>query len=244
MNDIEKYVRNDLFSIGDEAYRDFHAALVPDIAKETIIGVRTPLLRKYAKRLIDEKKDLAFLDCLPHYYYDENTLHGFIIAYMKNFDKCLAAVEKFLPYINNWATCDLMKPKVFASNRKELLKAIKRWISSPEQDTYTVRYAIVMLMTHFLSENFSSEINFLVASIDSDDYYIKMAAAWYFASALSKQYPYTIELFETNAIPEWVHNKAISKALDSRCIARPRKEYLKTLRQKHKMKKTDMHTCD
>lgn len=222
-------IKDRLFSMQDLSYREFHAKLMPTIDKETIIGVRTPALRKYAKELI--KTDLeVFLQDLPHEYYEENNLHGFIIEAIKDYDQCLAAINAFLPYVDNWATCDMMGPKVFKKHLPELRAQIQMWLDSGED--YTIRFGVNMLMKYYLDEAFEPEYLDWVASIQSEEYYVKMVVAWYFATALAKQYEATIGIMEQKRLEKWTHNKTIQKAVESYRITDEQKCYLKTLKMK------------
>ena len=230
MNSAEKYAQEQLFVLQDLGYRDFHAKLVPNLDKEKIIGVRTPALRKFAKEFAKDEHAAQFLSVLPHEYYEENNLHAFLIAEIKDFDECAAAVSRFLPYVDNWATCDVLSPKAFAKNKAKLLPLIDEWMGS--HDVYAVRFGIEMLMTHFLDADFKPEYLSKVAAVKSDEYYINMMAAWYFATALAKQYPAALPLFEEKRLDPWVHNKAIQKAVESFRITDEHKAYLKTLKIK------------
>lgn len=230
MNEAEKYVRERLFAMRDLGYRDFHAKLVPNIDKEKIIGVRTPALRKFAREFAKSSLAAEFLAALPHEYYEENNLHGFIIAEIRDFDECAGEISRFLPYVDNWATCDSLSPRVFAENRARLLPLIDEWLRS--RDTYAVRFGIEMLMNHFLEEDFKPEYLAKVASVKSSEYYINMAAAWYFATALAKRYEETLPLFEEKRLDAWVHNKAIQKAAESFRVTNEHKAYLRTLKIK------------
>lgn len=227
---INDEILNRLFELQDTAYRDFQSKLVPNIASDTIIGVRTPELRKLAKELYKREEVSGFLNALPHKYFDENQLHAFIISLDKDFESTLDAVEEFLPYVDNWATCDQLSPKIFKKNKSELLKRIEGWIESGK--TYTVRFGIKMLMEHFLNEDFKLEYPERIAGIESGEYYVNMMIAWYFATALAKQYEKTIPFIERKILPVWTHNKAIQKSVESRRITPERKEYLKSLKIK------------
>lgn len=221
-------IRQRLFEMRDLGYRDFHAALIPNVDKEKIIGVRTPALRKYARELRGSAEAEKFLRALPHEYYDENNLHGMLISEIKDYAGCVAALDRFLPYVDNWATCDLTSPKVFKKHRAELVEDIRRWIASGE--TYTVRFGIEMLMTHFLDEDFQEEYLALVAELRSEEYYVRMMQAWYFATALAKQYEAAVVYIEQKRLESWTHNKAIQKARESFRVSDARKAYLKTLK--------------
>ncbi len=227
---ITKEIQTELFEKQDKKYRDFQVKLIPTVKPETIIGVRTPLLRSLAKTYAEYENIDLFLNDLPHSYFDENQLHSFIISLTKDFDKCLGQVNDFLPYIDNWATCDQLSPKVFAKNTDKLAGDIKNWIFSDR--TYTVRFGIGMLMQHFLDENFDEKYLKQVAEIKSEDYYINMMIAWYFATALAKRYDEAVKYLEEKALDKWVHNKTVQKAVESYRIAGEQKEYLKSLRIK------------
>ncbi len=223
-------IRESLFAQQDIAYRDFHSKLMPGIDIERIIGIRTPQLRKLAKEFTKDPEIDDFLSSLPHQYYDENNLHGFIISEIKDYDRSIAQIDRLLPYIDNWATCDLMSPKAFKKNRGKLLKDIRRWMKSSK--TYTIRFGIEMLMTHFLDEDFRPEYLEWVAAIRNDEYYVKMMVAWYFATALAKQYESTLPIIEQKRLAPWTHNKTIQKAIESYRITDEQKKYLKTLKIK------------
>ena len=228
----------ELFALRDEKYGTFQAKLIPNIDPDSIIGVRTPALRAFAKELAkeaakDEAKaaDIeAFLAGLPHRYFDENQLHAFIISLEKDFEKCIEEVEAFLPHVDNWATCDQLSPKAFKKQPQKLLPYIRTWIKSDE--TYTVRFAIGMLMEHFLGELFDTEYADMVAAVRSDEYYINMMIAWYFATALAKQYDAVIPYIANKRLDDWTHNKAIQKSVESYRITPEQKAYLKTLKIK------------
>ena len=225
MNALEE-----LFNLQDKKYGEFQIKLIPTVDPKSIIGVRTPELRKLAKEIIKENDYEAFLNDLPHKYFDENQLHAFIISEIKDYDKCLDEVNKFLPYVDNWATCDQMSPKVFKKNHDKLIDNITKWIKSKE--TYTIRFGIGILMQHFLDEDFKVEHLKLVANIKSEEYYVNMMRAWYFATALSKQYESTIKYIENNSLDVWTHNKTIQKAIESYRITDKQKEYLRSLKKK------------
>lgn len=230
MSNIINEIETELFALQDEKYRDFNASLVPNIDKNSFIGVRSPELRKLAKKYAKDERIEAFLSALPHKYQEENTLHGFIISLEKDFDKAIAETERFLPYINNWAVCDGTSPKIFGKNKPELLEYIKKWINSDE--TYTVRFAIGMLMQHFLDEEFEPWQMELVISVDSEEYYIRMMQAWYMATALAKQYDAAFEVIKAKKLPKQTHNKSIQKAVESYRITDERKALLKACRIK------------
>ena len=217
-----------LFSKQDIKYRDFQAPVFPGVEKDRFIGVRTPELKKLAKELFGSETTNKFIETLPHRYFDENQLHAFIISLIKDYQTCLNAVEKFLPYVDNWGTCDQLSPRVFAKHKDELIIPIKKWLKS--KHTYTVRFAIGMLMQHYLDESFKEDYMSLIAAIKSEEYYIKMMIAWYFATALAKQWDITIKYIENNKLSPWVHNKTIQKAVESYRITDEQKSYLKSLK--------------
>ena len=230
MASINERIRRQLFELQDLKYRDFNSSLIPTVDKETVIGVRTPQLRKLAKELSKDPDIGVFLKTLPHKYYEENNLHGLIIEGMKDYDKCIAEMELFLPYIHNWATCDIISPKVFKKHLPELLDEIKVWIGSDH--TYTIRFGIKMLMSFYLDDRFKPECPEMVAGVKSDEYYVNMMIAWYFATALAKQYDAVIPFIEEKHLDKWTHNKAIQKAVESYRITSEQKAYLKTLKVK------------
>ena len=219
-----------LFAMQDLKYRDFHSKLIPDMDKEKIIGIRIPQLRKFAKEFAGTEEAKIFLQDLPHTYYEEDNLHLMLVGMGREFESCLEKVEEFLPYIDNWATCDLPLPKCFAAHTVELLPKIREWITSSH--TYTVRYAIGILMRLYLQEDFSPEYLAMVASVHSDMYYINMMIAWYFATALCCQWDSCIGYIEDYRLSDWVHNKTIQKAVESYRISPQQKAYLKTFRKK------------
>lgn len=217
-----------LFSMQDIKYRDFQVKLIPEISVENVIGIRTPELRKYAKELVKSGNTAQFLADLPHKYFDENQLHAFIISEVSNYDEAIKLTEEFLPYVDNWATCDQLRPKAFKKDKDKLMDRIKVWISSDK--TYTIRFGIGMLMCHFLDDDFKAEYLELVAGVRSEEYYVNMMIAWYFATALAKQYDHAVKYLESNSLSQWVHNKTIQKARESFRITAEQKEYLKTLK--------------
>ncbi len=220
-----------LFDMRDEDYRRFHAKLMPEIEYERIIGVRTPALRSYAKEVAKWPEAKVFLQELPHTYYEENNLHGALLNLLyKDVEELLEQLEIFLPYVDNWATCDMLSPKIFKKNLPLVYERIKQWLNS--QDTYVVRFAIVTLLGYFLDDAFEPEMLDLVASVKSEEYYIKMAVAWYFSIALVKQYEVTISYFTKPVLETWTHNKALQKAVESLRVDKETKEYLKTLKVK------------
>ena len=221
-------IRDELFSLQDIKYRDFQAKLIPTVSADSVIGVRTPELRKLAKKELKKDNIGDFLDTLPHEYFDEKQLHAFIISDIKDYDECIKRLEKFLPYIDNWATCDQLSPKVFKKHKSELLGKIREWIASKE--TYTVRFAIGMLMQHYLDEDFDIEYPEMVSKVRSEEYYVNMMIAWYFATALAKQYDVVLPFIEGKRLSDWTHNKAIQKSIESYRISPEQKEYLKKLK--------------
>lgn len=218
-----------LFSMQDMSYKAFQQALIPTVCPNSVIGVRTPQLRSYAKQIVGTDIAKEFLQELPHQYYEENNLHGFLLEHIADVNACLEALNAFLPYIDNWATCDMLRPKILSKAHTELLPWIKRWLK--EDQTYMVRYGIGMLMTHFLDDYFDPQYLELVASVKSDEYYVRMMIAWYFATALAKQYDSAVVYLQSNALPVWVHNKTIQKAVESLRITAEQKRYLRTLRR-------------
>ena len=225
-----KCISEELFKLQDIKYRDFQVKLIPNYSIDIMIGVRTPDLRNYAKKIIKENKYKEFLEELPHKYFDENQLHAFIISEIKDYEKCIIYINKFLPYVDNWATCDQMSPKIFKKNKDKLIIEIMRWIESKE--TYTVRFGIGMLMHYYLDDDFNPKYLEKVSKIKSKEYYVNMMIAWYFATALAKQYDDAIKYIEKNILDKWTHNKTIQKALESYRITPSQKEYLKRLKRK------------
>ena len=217
-----------LFSLADEKYKDFQSKLMPTVDKDKVIGVRTPLLRSFAKELYKEGDYEAFLSDVPHKYYEEDNLHALLIDKISHFDECVAETQRLLPYIDNWATCDMLRPKAFRKEPQKLLQYIYKWLGSDK--TYTVRYGIGCLCSFYLDDNFSPDQLSRVAEIKSDEYYINMMIAWYFATALAKQYESTIAYLEERRLPEWVHRKTIQKAIESYRISDESKAYLRSLK--------------
>jgi 3-methyladenine DNA glycosylase AlkD len=228
MNRIEEDIQHRLFELQDLKYKEFSSKLMPTVNPETVIGVRTPDLRKLAKEVSKTPVAWEFLKILPHKYYEENNLHGFLIETIKDYDAAIAAVDAFLPYIDNWATCDLMSPKVFKKHLPELYEKIKVWLKSDK--TYTVRFGIGMLLGFYLDEQFRPDMLELVAGVRSDEYYINMMIAWYFATALAKQYDAALPYIQNQRLEKWTHNKAIQKAIESYRISDESKAYLQTLK--------------
>ena len=225
---ITEEIREELFRLQDSKYREFQVKLIPNVTPDSVIGVRTPALRKYAKELAKREEIGEFLSDLPHQYFDENQLHAFIISQLKDFRSCMEYVRAFLPYVDNWATCDQMSPKVFGKNKGDLLLQIREWIGAG--DTYTVRFGIGMLMQHFLDKDFDPEYPELVAQIRSEEYYVNMMKAWYFATALAKQYEAVLPFIEGRRLDDWTHRKAIQKSVESYRITQEQKQYLKSLK--------------
>ena len=221
-------IQQSLFDLQDTKYRDFHAKLIPTVEPSRIIGVRTPQSRKLAKELFKRPDIADFLNNLPHSYYDENQLHAFILNEYKDYYKCIEAVRSFLPYIDNWATCDQLSPKVFKKHRTELLVDIKKWIDSSH--IYTIRFGIGMLMQHFLDEAFDGAYPEMVCAIRSDEYYVNMMIAWYFATALAKQYDAILPYIEKHRLSDWTHIKTIQKTIESFRITDAQKDYLRSLK--------------
>lgn len=231
-------ITQNLFNLQDIAYRDFQAKLIPTVAPETVIGVRTPVLRAFAKQLrknaASDKETASavkdFLSELPHKYYDENQLHAFILSQDNDYDSCILGLENFLPYVDNWATCDTLIPKVLKKQKyhENVLVKINDWIQSSH--TYTVRYAIGTLMRFFLDDEFNSEYLEKVAAVQSDEYYIKMMVAWYFATALAKQWDATLPFIKEKRLEVWTHNKTIQKAIESYRITPEQKDLLRGLK--------------
>ena len=225
-------IRDRLFSLQDAKYRELQIKILPNLEPESIIGVRTPELRQMAKELAVREETGAFLKNLPHRYFDENQLHAFILSGMKDYTACMEALERFLPYVDNWATCDQMSPKVFRKHRMELLGSIRKWIAS--EQAYTIRFGIGMLMEHYLDGDFDPAYPEMAAGVRSGEYYVNMMTAWYFATALAKQYDAVIPYIENRRLDPWTHNKAIQKAIESYRITPEQKEYLKTLKIRNK----------
>lgn len=221
MNSIQKK----LLEMQDIEYKNFHSKLMPTIDDKRIIGIRVPALRKFAKTLFKQDIKNSFMNNLPHYYYEENNIHAFLIERIDDFDEALEETNKFLPYIDNWATCDMFSPKVFGKNKERLIEEIKKWLSSFEP--YTIRYAIGMLMRYFLDEDFKSEYAQWVAAVKSDEYYVKMMKAWYFATALAKQYDIAVTYISNHVLDETEHRMTIQKAIESHRISDTRKQILK-----------------
>ena len=221
-------LQDQLFALQDKAYADFQSKLLPTVSHETVIGVRTPDLRKMAKQICKTPVVQEFMQALPHRYFDENQLHAFILSEEKDFDTCIAELEQFLPYVDNWATCDQLSPRCFKKHTTELLSYIRKWMKSTH--TYTKRFGMGMLMRYYLDGEFKPEFLEWVASIKSDEYYIRMMQAWFFATALAKQWDATLPYIEQHRLHPWTHNKAIQKAIESYRITDEQKALLRTFR--------------
>ena len=227
MNKENKILKT-LYANADAVYRDFNSALIPSISKDFFIGVRTPVLRKLAKEMVKSGKYKDFITDLPHKYFEENQLHAFILSLISDFDVVMYETERFLPYIDNWATCDQMSPSAFKKNKNVLLRYICKWVKS--KDTYTVRFAIKCLMQYWLDEDFDEKYADIVTNIKSDDYYINMMRAWYFATGLAKQYNRVLPYFEKGRLDEWTRVRAIQKALESFRVSAEHKKELRLLK--------------
>nr|WP_330377027.1 DNA alkylation repair protein [Butyrivibrio sp. WCE2006] len=217
-----------LYDLQDLKYRDMQIKIIPNVNPESIIGVRTPELKTMAKEILKAGNYKDFLGALPHKYFEENQLHAFIISGIKDLNDCMEELEKFLPYVDNWATCDQMSPKIFKKHKEELFIHIKEWLSS--EKTYTIRFGVGMLMEHFLDEDYDSKYPEMVAKLRSEEYYVNMMIAWYFATALAKQYESILPFIEEKRLDDWTHNKAIQKSVESRRITDEQKKYLKSLK--------------
>lgn len=221
-------IQKKLFQLQDVDYGDFHSKLMPNIAREKIIGIRVPVLRRFVKELSEAEKE-DFLQQLPHNYYEENNLHGLIIMESRDYGSCIGELERFLPYIDNWATCDMLRPKILRKHLPELLEKIHQWLAS--EDTYTVRLAIGFLMSFYLDdEAYQREYLAKVAEISSKEYYVRMMVAWYFATALAKQYQDALPYMQKGRMEEWTRRKAIQKAIESRRVSPEHKEHLRNFR--------------
>lgn len=221
-------VQQDLFTMQDLKYRDFHAKLMPTVDKDSVIGVRVPMLRAYAKKFGKTEEAKQFLEILPHQYYEENNLHGLLIEQIKDYELCIEELERFLPHIDNWATCDLLAVRTVKNHLNSYIKKIDRWLES--EYIYTIRFGINMLMRYYLEEEFKLEYPGKVAAIRSEEYYVNMARAWYFATALAKKYDQVLPFLEEQKMDVWTHNKTIQKAIESYRITPEQKEYLRTLK--------------
>ena len=223
-------LEKELFELQDIKYKEFHQKLMPTVNPDKVIGIRTPVLRKFAKEFSKRGEAESFIKNLPHKYYEEDNLHAFLLEEIKDYEELIKELNNFLPFVDNWATCDMMRPKILKNHKKELIKDIDRWLNS--KDAYAIRFAVNCLMTYYLDEDFKSEYLEKVAKIESDEYYINMVRAWYFATALAKQYDATIKILEDNVLDKWTHNKTIQKAVESYRITNEQKAVLKKLKIK------------
>ena len=223
-----KIILSRLRNLADTRYRDFQSGLIPSVDKSRVIGVRTPILRKFAQEMSCDGVANDFVSDLPHKFFEENQLHAFIISSFRDFDLAVTAVDEFLPFIDNWATCDQMSPRVFVKNADKLLPYIKRWIKSSH--IYMVRFGVLCLMRYFLDDMFENKYADMVVNIKSDEYYINMMRAWYFATALAKQYDKILPIFENRQLDVWTHNRAIQKAIESFRVSDAHKQKLKLLK--------------
>ena len=226
----DKTITDGLFALKDENYRRFHAKLIPDIPIDNIIGVRTPVLRKYAKEVAKLPETNIFLESLPHIYYEENNLHGALLSllYPKDIIAFMEQLERFLPYVDNWATCDMLSPKIFKKHLSYVYERVQKWLQSDA--VYTIRFGIVTLLGFYLDDAFEPEMLQLVANVRSEEYYVNMAVAWYFSMALVKQYDATLPYIQNRVLEPWTHNKSIQKAIESRRIPQETKAYLRGLK--------------
>lgn len=223
-------IQAQLFALADEKYKAFNSKLIPCVPPAKMIGIRTPVLRKYAKEQFDITQTSEFLDTLPHEYFEENNLHGILIGEIQDYNEALRRLDEFLPYVDNWATCDTITVAVLKKHTDEFYLKIKEWLKS--EHCYTKRFAITKLMSFYLDDKFNEEQLSVVSDVKSTEYYVNMAIAWYFATALAKQYDATVPYFEKPKLGKWTHNKAIQKAIESYRVTPEHKEFLKTLRIK------------
>ena len=231
--DFMEKILDELFSLQDEEYREFNSKLIPTVSKENVLGIRIPVLRKYEKEIRNSKKAKEFLNSLPHKYTEEYNLHALLLENIKSYEDTIKALNDFLPFVDNWATCDIMSIKIFKKHLDILPGQLDIWLNSSH--TYTIRFAIKMYMSYYLDENFDVAYMTKISKIQSDEYYVNMMLSWYFATALAKQYKTAIKFLEENKLSQWVHNKTIQKAIESYRITDEQKTYLKTL----KLKRTD-----
>lgn len=229
MSDI---ILNRLKKAASAEYKNFYAKLVPNVDSDRILGVKAPIVKDIAKDIYNSANEKEFTRDLPHYFLEENNLHVFLINLEKDFDKCIGSVERFLPYIDNWSTCDSLRPKCFCKNKQKLLLYVKKWISSKAE--YAVRFGVGVLMSYYLDDDFQVQFIGDVSKINDERYYVRMMIAWYFATALTKRYDDAIYIFENKVLPVWTHNKAIQKAIESYRIDDEKKDYLKGLKIKQK----------
>ena len=220
----------ELIKLSDKEYALFSSRITPNVSQNKFLGVRVPVVRTFAKSHFCDVETESFLKELPHTYFDENMLHGLLFEQIKDYDECIKQLDRFLPYVDNWAVCDSCNPKIFKKNKDKLIKDIYRWMKA--KDTYTVRFSIGMLMGHYLDEDFKEEYLRKVSKVKSEEYYIKMMVAWFFATALAKQYDATIPYIENKVLDVWTHNKAIQKAIESYRISDSQKKHLRTLKRK------------
>lgn len=220
---------DELLKINDLEYVSFQSKLIPNINPDTILGVKTPELKRIAKELYKNNDYEIFLNSLPHKYFEENIIHGLVISELKDYDLCINYIDKFLPYIDNWAVCDQTNPKVFKKHKEEVLIKINEWIKSNE--IYKIRFGVKTLMSHFLDDDFNKDYLKLPLTINNDDYYVKMMIAWYYATALAKQYDEAIKIIESNVLDIFIHNKTIQKAIESFRVTDEHKKYLRTLKR-------------
>ena len=223
-------IQTQLFKMQDVEYKNFHSKLMPTVDEQKVIGIRIPILRKFAKDFAKSDEAEGFIASLPHKYYEEDNLHAFVLEKVKDFDRAVKLTEDFLPYIDNWATCDMFMPLAFKKNKDKILPYALKWIKSDH--TYTIRYGIGVLMKLFLDDDFKEDYMKVVSYVKSDEYYVNMMIAWYFATALARQYESAVKYIEHKRLPVWVHNKTIQKAVESYRISKETKEYLKTLKIK------------
>lgn len=228
MNICEQ-IRSELSCKSEESYKNFTAPLIPNVDPDSIIGVRVPLIRQLVKKYVSHPEIGTFLDTLPHKYLEENHFHGFLISSIKDYNKCITQLNLFLPYVDNWSTCDMIRPKCFEKNKATLLTSIEEWLLS--NHTYTIRFGIEMLMCHYLDDSFNPDYAQRVSQIDSEEYYVNMMKAWYFATALAKQYDSILPILLDNRLDLWTHNKTIQKAIESNRISFETKSFLKTLKR-------------
>lgn len=230
MSEAVSWIREQLLSMGEEGYRLFQCKLMPTVDPRRVIGIRTPQLRRFSLVLSRQPQAQEFLRALPHFYYEENNLHGFLIERLGDYRQTVEALHLFLPYVDNWATCDAIHPRVFSKNTSQLLEEVRVWMAS--QHPYTVRFGIGVLMREYLDEHFSEEYLEWVASVDSEHYYVRMMVAWYFATALAKQYDFALKYLQDHRLPLWVHNKTVQKAVESYRLTDAQKALLRKLRRK------------
>ena len=228
-----KKILDELFLLQDEEYREFNSKLIPTVAKENVIGIRIPVLRKYEKEIRNTEKAKEFLNSLPHKYTEEYNLHALLLENINSYNDTITALNDFLPFVDNWATCDIMSIKIFRNHLDILPEQLDIWLNSTH--TYTIRFAIKMHMTYYLDENFDLSFMTKISKLRSYEYYVNMMIAWYFATALAKQYDSAIKFLEEKKLSGWVHNKTIQKAIESYRITDEQKTYLRTL----KCKRTD-----